>query len=153
MTAPGTASRIGAFFDVDETLLSVKTMFDFLAFHLARAPIGDDADRARRLARFREAAADKGVPREEVNRIYYEIYAGERADDLAALGRVWFGLRRREPGFVHSRVLATLVRHRLAGHTIVLVSGSMPVCLDPFADASGRTTCCARGRSPAPTAC
>jgi HAD superfamily hydrolase (TIGR01490 family) len=131
------STRIGAFFDVDETLLSVKTMFDFLGFHLARSARTGDAERDLRVERFRAAAADKAVPREEVNRIYYEIYADERAETLAALGRVWFGLRRREPGFVHARVVATLARHRMAGHRIVLVSGSMPACLDPLAEALG----------------
>ncbi|MBC8090924.1 MAG: HAD-IB family hydrolase [Pseudonocardia sp.] len=127
--------NVAAFFDVDETLISVKSMFDFLTFHLD-GTIGS-AGRAERVAAFRAAARDKQVPREQVNRVYYRIFAGERADTLAAVGRVWFELRRRERGFVHPHVVATLVRHRLAGHRIVLVSGSMPACLDPLAAALG----------------
>ncbi len=126
---------VAAFFDVDETLISIKSMFDFLDLHLTTTD-GDDG-RAQRVAEFWAAARAVEVPREEVNRIYYRIYAGERADALAAAGRTWFDLRRRRPGFVHPQVVATLARHRLAGHRIVLVSGSMPACLDPLADAIG----------------
>lgn len=135
------STRTAAFFDVDETLVSVKTMFDFLAFYLDRPHHPDrpdprgEPDRARRVARFRAAAKAPQVPREEVNRLYYEIYTGERADTLTGLGRTWFGLRRRTPGFIHPHVVATLARHRRAGHRVVLVSGSMPACLDPLAHA------------------
>jgi HAD superfamily hydrolase (TIGR01490 family) len=130
-------SRAAAFFDVDETLIAVKSMFDFLDFYLGNRVSEHDTGRASRVAAFRAAARDRRVPREEVNRVYYRIYAGERADTLAELGRTWFRTRRREPGFVLAPVVAALVRHRLAGHRVVLVSGSMPACLDPLADALG----------------
>lgn len=130
-----TASRVAAFFDVDETLIAVKSMFDFLDLYLDSPVSGHDPGLAARAAEFRTIARDERVPREEVNRAYYRVYAGERADALAELGRTWFRRRRRRPGFVLAPVVATLVRHRLAGHRIVLVSGSMPACLDPLAAA------------------
>jgi HAD superfamily hydrolase (TIGR01490 family) len=127
-------TRIGAFFDVDETLISVKSMVDFLEFYLARPHADENTGLRWRAAQFRAAAGDPRVPREEVNRRYYRIYAGERTDTLAELGRAWFTRRRREPGFVHAPVVAALIRHRQAGHRVVLVSGSMPACLDPLAE-------------------
>lgn len=134
----GTVStRTAAFFDVDETLIATKSMFDFLDLYLDSPVSAHDTGRAERVAAFRTAARDTRVPREEVNRIYYRIYAGERADTLDELGRSWFRTRRRRPGFVLAPVVAALVRHRLAGHRIVLVSGSMPACLDPLAAALG----------------
>ena len=108
-------------------------MVDFLDFYLERT--GPDRDRTERVVAFRAAAAAPDMPREEVNRSYYRSYAGERAEVLAELGRSWFARRRRQPGFVVPRLLGTLVRHRLAGHRVVLVSGSMPACLDPLAAA------------------
>jgi HAD superfamily hydrolase (TIGR01490 family) len=126
-----------AFYDVDETLISVKSMFDFLDFYLEHPDTDMGDGRAERLAFMRAAAKDKAVPRVELNRIYYRVYAGERAERLAALGEEWFAQRRRRPGFVLAPVVATLVRHRLAGHPTVLVSGSMPACLDPIAAALG----------------
>lgn len=140
-----TASRVGAFFDVDETLIAVKSMFDFLDLYLDGSASAPDPGRAARIAEFRALARDGQAPREEVNRAYYRIYAGERADRLAELGRTWFGRRRRGVGFVLAPVVATLIRHRLAGHRIVLVSGSMPACLDPLAAALGADdVACAR---------
>lgn len=130
-------TRAAAFYDVDETLISVKSMFDFLDFYLAHPDTDLGDGRADRLAFMRAAKTDPAVPRVELNRIYYRVYAGEPAERLAALGREWFAARRRRPGFVLAPVVATLVRHRLAGHPTVLVSGSMPACLDPLADAVG----------------
>ncbi|APU16586.1 MULTISPECIES: HAD family hydrolase [Actinoalloteichus] len=129
------APKIAAVYDVDETLLSVKSMVDFLRFYLAETEIPPDSDQARRLAEFQTALGADREPREQLNRRYYRVYTGERADRLAELGRRWFALRRAESGFVNAVVVAGLLRHRLAGHVVVAVSGSFGACLDPLREA------------------
>ncbi|MBM7774652.1 HAD superfamily hydrolase (TIGR01490 family) [Actinokineospora baliensis] len=128
--------RVAAFFDIDETLIAGKSMFDFLRFHLAddRSP---RLGQAERFAAFERAAAGGGLPRAEANREYYRIYRGVPADLVDRQGREWFERCRRTPGFINPRVVGALVRHRLAGHRVVLVSGSFPACLAPLADALG----------------
>ncbi|ASO21759.1 HAD superfamily hydrolase (TIGR01490 family) [Actinoalloteichus hoggarensis] len=129
--------RIAAVYDVDETLLSVKSMVDFLRFYLAETEIPPDSDQARRLAEFQTALAEDREPRELLNRRYYRVYTGERAARLAELGRRWFARRRAGDGFVNTAVVAGLIRHRLAGHVIVAVSGSFGACLEPLRAALG----------------
>ncbi|MBN0044354.1 HAD-IB family hydrolase [Streptomyces actuosus] len=123
----GSAVRI-AFFDVDETLIDLKSMFSFLEFHLA------DAGRYRAAEDALTGAARAGVPREETNRAYYRNYAGRDVAALAADGHRWFARELRREGFFHADVVAELRRLRGAGHRIALVSGSFRACLDPIAE-------------------
>ncbi|MEU6055330.1 HAD-IB family hydrolase [Streptomyces xanthochromogenes] len=124
-----------AFFDVDETLISVKSMFDFYAYYLD-AVVDDRAERARldrELADLRSA----GLPREEGNRRFYAVYAGHEARAVEELGRRWFADRLAAGGFFHDDVLATLRRLSREGVRTVLVSGSFGPCLDPIARYAG----------------
>ena len=132
---PGTRGRGIAFFDVDETLIGPKSMFSFLEFHLrdGSRPAGS-YDQA--VARLRAAAA-RGVPRQDVNRLYYRLMAGESAEGLRAAGLAWFSEAARGPGFWHTPVLERLRRHRAEGDLVVLLSGSFFACLDPIGEAAG----------------
>ncbi|MFE2911667.1 HAD family hydrolase [Kitasatospora indigofera] len=125
------------FSDVDETLITCKSMFDFLRFRLTRS-LGDEGEARYRLIRDQlRAQGEAGVPREEVNRAYYRLHAGQDAGELAALGEQWFAERSAEPGFFVPATLAALRRHREAGAALVLVSGSFSPCLAPLARAVG----------------
>ncbi|MCY9785079.1 HAD-IB family hydrolase [Nocardiopsis sp. EMB25] len=135
--APGTGARTPsiAFFDVDETLISPKSMFSFLEFYFhnsARPPGAYE----RVVAELREAAA-QGAPRQDVNRRYYRLMRGESAHRLRAMGREWFAARSLEPGFWHYPVVERLRRHRAAGDLVVLLSGSFFACLEPIRETVG----------------
>ena len=131
---PGTTRR-AAFFDVDETVIKVKSMFDFLRHWHERAGSGADAYETA-VARL-HAIADAGRPRSEVNRAYYRGFAGVPHADLMAEGRTWYARYRERPdAFVRSTQEA-LRRHRLAGDHVVFVSGSFSACLDPLAEDLG----------------
>nr|WP_017570552.1 HAD-IB family hydrolase [Nocardiopsis halotolerans] len=129
--------RYGAFFDVDETLVSDKSMFSFLAFYLSER--GESPSVYDRLTGELRGRARRGAPREAVNRAYYRLYQGEPRDRVAASGRRWFSERMRDPGFLHASTVGELDRHRAAGADIVLLSGSFFACLDPVAEALGAT--------------
>jgi HAD superfamily hydrolase (TIGR01490 family) len=120
-----------AFFDVDETLVDTKSMFDFLRFHLAAC--GDDGSRYDEQAGALRRAAASGVPRSEINRAYYRLFTGAGWTDLRAAGERWYAdlLTRPEPFLAEG--LAALRFHQAAGHVVALVSGSFRVCLDPVA--------------------
>ncbi|MFE4513143.1 HAD family hydrolase [Kitasatospora sp. NPDC056783] len=119
-----------AFFDVDETLIGVKSMFRFLEFHLRRQ--GEPAGTYRGLTAELRAQAAAGVPRHEINRRYYRLYAGQKADLLRESGREWFAAEMAEGLFVPETVEA-LDLHRAAGETVLLLSGSFFACLEPIA--------------------
>ncbi|HIY41084.1 MAG TPA: HAD-IB family hydrolase [Candidatus Nocardiopsis merdipullorum] len=133
----GRSPRYGAFFDVDETLVSDKSMFSFLAFYLRER--GEPPSVYDRLTGELHRWTRQGTPRESVNRAYYRIYRGEPKDRVAASGRRWFAERLGDPNFLHARTVGELDRHRDAGADIVLLSGSFFACLDPIAEAFGAT--------------
>ncbi|MDI6100397.1 HAD-IB family hydrolase [Actinoplanes sp. NEAU-A12] len=117
-------TRPVAFFDVDETLIAVKSMFDFLDYHR------------------RHGGAARPVPplpagwrgsRTELNRAYYRGYAGVSWARLLEEGRRWYADLCRRPRPFIAGGLDALHRHRAAGHAVVLVSGSFLPCLGPLA--------------------
>lgn len=131
----GTVNRPArlVFSDVDETLIAQKSMLDFLAYYFG----GTDGARGARLAArvrrdlFRRTAA--GASREAMNRLYYRTWEGESAARVARWARAWYAERSRAPGFYLADVRRALERHRDAGDTVILVSGSFPAVLAPIA--------------------
>ncbi|MFE0653430.1 HAD family hydrolase [Streptomyces sp. NPDC059534] len=124
------AATRAAFFDVDETLITCKSMACVLARFWGRGEVA-----ARRLAAARaslQAQIGAGVPREQVNRSFFRFLAGSRLDELEACGQEWYE-KARTGGLVHTPVYDALRRHANAGDLIVLVSGAFSACLDPLA--------------------
>jgi HAD superfamily hydrolase (TIGR01490 family) len=120
-----------AFFDVDETVIRVKSMFDFLEFWYARD--GADGDRYASVAAELRALAGSGIDRSEVNRAYYRNFAGVRAADLEQAGTEWYAAYRELPDSYVLGTLARMADHKAAGTPIVLVSGSFRPVLQPLA--------------------
>lgn len=122
-----------AFFDVDETLLNTKSMFDFLRFRRT-------AEERRKATERLTSMAQAGIDRTEINRAYYNLWAGESWVELMQAGEAWYADlcsgRRIGPPFIAS-TLSALRRHRAAGHGIALISGSFLPCLRPLADDLG----------------
>ncbi|MFI9503723.1 HAD family hydrolase [Nocardia sp. NPDC052566] len=125
---------IVAFFDVDQTLISVASMYRFLESYFTAA---GTSERYRDVRTRLAAATADGVPREELNRVLFRALAGEETAAVREAGRRWFAGERDRPGFYHPASVGALARHRRAGHRTVLVSGSFPACLAPIADALG----------------
>lgn len=111
-----------AFFDVDETLLALNSLTSFLKYRLPAAYPG--AVRALR------ALIDAGCTREEVSRAYYRLYEGCDADALRRCGEDWFATLATPQVFIPG-TLAAFRAHQEAGDLTVLVSGSLPACIDP----------------------
>ncbi|MGK4585111.1 HAD family hydrolase [Kitasatospora sp. HPMI-4] len=126
-----TGRRTAAFFDVDETLITAKSMFEFLRYWLARH--GDDGTVFQKRADALLEMARSG-PRETGNRAYYTNFAGAPAAGLAAAGRDWYAAYRTGPKAFVTAALGALAHHRAAGDLVVLVSGGFAACLAPLAD-------------------
>jgi hypothetical protein len=94
------------FCDVDETLISCKSMFEFARFQRVRR-YGDAGARwYEELAGEMRRQSAAGAPREAVNRSYYRAYTGESAATMTTLGRAWFDLASQDPGFFITSTVA-----------------------------------------------
>ncbi|MGW2746731.1 HAD family hydrolase [Streptomyces sp. NPDC001450] len=123
-----------AFFDVDETLITCKSMLSFLDFHWGR-----EGRSPSRLTTARAALGHQlrsGVPREQVNRAFYRLLRGSRESDLEESGRLWFA-RENARGLFHPPVREALRQHHRAGDLTILLSGSFAACLAPVGQAVG----------------
>lgn len=123
-----------AFFDVDGTLLTVTSLFRFLAYDCAvRGQPESYVDAMADLDR-RKAA---GASRVEANRAFFGVFAGRSVADLATGGRRWFDLERALGGLFDPRVFTMLRAHAAGGDLVVLLSGSFAPCLAPIARLTG----------------
>lgn len=127
-----------AFFDVDETLIGLKSMFSFRAF-FHRQSLGPD------LGRLAEDEAQlgllelltKGASRLEVNRHFYRTLQGLSQAAVCDCARAWYALHRDAPGFFVRPVLDRLRAHQAQGVGVALVSGSCTEILLPLAQDLG----------------
>lgn len=117
-----------AFFDVDETLLSVRTLESFLLYYRERKPGWVSTERLRRLAE--EVLEDD---RAVFNATYYSLWADLSVADVRRAGEEWYREMSLRDGFFRPNVREQLERLRGDGAAIVLVSGSFGPPLDPLA--------------------
>ncbi|MEV6947639.1 HAD-IB family hydrolase [Streptomyces sp. NPDC051172] len=121
-----------AFFDVDETLVAVKSMLDFWDFWAASGawPVPADVPDL-------GALAMAGVDRTTLNREYYRRFAGVPVVTLRSAARSWYDTHRRGPRAFVTAGVEAVQRHRSQGHKVVLVSGSLGSLLEAVAEDLG----------------
>lgn len=127
-----------AFFDVDETLIGLKSMFSFRAF-LHRHLLGQD------LGRLAEDEAQgamldllaRGASRLDINRHFYRTLQGRSRALVCACAQEWYAQQRQQPGFFVRPVLEHLRAHQADGVAVALVSGSCAEILAPLAKELG----------------
>jgi len=134
---PGAKPRLSqraAFFDVDGTLLTVTSLFRFLAYDCAvRGQPESYVDFMAELDRLKAA----GASRVEANRAFFTSFAGRSVADLVTGGQRWFELERALGELFDPRVLTMLRAHSAGGDLVVLLSGSFAPCLTPIARLTG----------------
>jgi HAD superfamily hydrolase (TIGR01490 family) len=125
--------EVAAIFDVDGTLVGSNVVSYYAWLKTREMP---PAMRPLWIAGFLTKipyywALDK-VSRAHFNRAFYKNYAGWSPVRARHLGQESF------PGFTLSRIypdaLATLRKHKAAGHRVVLLSGALDFVLDPLRD-------------------
>ncbi|MEE3359340.1 MAG: HAD-IB family hydrolase [Pseudomonadota bacterium] len=112
------------FFDIDDTLIATKSMFDFQSYYYAHACEYRHADPKAVMSTFRQSLAQQ-VPdgcREDLNRAFYRSFEGRSLIEVETLAEEWFATL---PASVWIEpALALLRKRRDEGYLIVGVSGS-----------------------------
>ncbi|MEP3298386.1 MAG: HAD-IB family hydrolase [Pseudoruegeria sp.] len=122
-----------AFFDVDDTLIRIKSMFSFYRFWCLDV-FGD----SKKLEEFEGHFSDMrkaGKSREELNRAYYRCFSGVSAMDLTVAAETWATrmLSNPKPLFF-DEVVQEMRALSENGIAPVFVSGSFPGLLQPIAN-------------------
>lgn len=122
-----------AFFDVDDTLISVKSMLSFQDFWYER--FNEHEAKELYYADLRQHMHAE-ASWEVLNRLYYQHFAGRKVRDVEQCGEEWFAhMQLRHTNLFHSIPLAELRQHQTEGREVVFVSGSFPALLRPVARA------------------
>ncbi|MBB4868224.1 HAD superfamily hydrolase (TIGR01490 family) [Pseudomonas nitritireducens] len=122
-----------AFFDVDETLIDLKSMFSFRAFYF-RQLLGEE-----RGAQAETAAAQQiddhlrqGRDRSAINTLFYEVFRDHLPWQVAEAAEAWYAQERLRPGFFIPASLHALKAHQREGDVVAFVSGSAIEFLTPL---------------------
>lgn len=130
-----------AFFDVDETLIGIKSMFSFRDFYLHWTLGVEQGTAAQRHARIQvQQHVARGLDRTEVNRLFWESFRGFEQTDVQQAAHDWHQQVRRQPGYFIQQALDALQQHQQAGTEPVFVSGSCTEILVPLAAELGVRT-------------
>ena len=122
-----------AFFDLDGTLIKIKSMMSFLEYCCDRKLVAHDFHTV--LSLLAKSYKD-GASREQLNIAYYRLYRGCRWDDILVAGDRWFDTLDLSDAF-YSNVLERLRQHQRCGDEAVIVSGSFAACVAPMANHLG----------------
>jgi HAD superfamily hydrolase (TIGR01490 family) len=123
-----------AFFDVDETLINLKSMFSFRSFYLKWAlGINQGLRKERQEMESIKQLQAKGSDRTEINRHFYRSFKNQSPDKVRLAARAWYSSVRSSPDFFFQASLKELTTHQDRGVGVVLVSGSCEEILEPLA--------------------
>ncbi|MFI8417106.1 HAD family hydrolase [Serratia sp. NPDC078593] len=118
-----------AFFDVDETLIRMKSMFHFYQYWSAVR--GCQKEYEVFMQEFRLALAE-GVKRETLNRMYYRQFIGVNIDDIYQVAEDWFHEFLLHKDSYIPAAVDSFQRHKRRGDITVFISGSMLPLLKPL---------------------
>lgn len=126
-----------AFFDVDGTLLSLKSMLSFQEFYFRWEHRGEEGLGGAKWEEFlsRFAAWERqGRDRLFLNREFYRSFRGREPGAVRAVAEEWFEhQKQRRPGLMIASTLRVLRAHQERGQHPVFVSGSLTEILQPLA--------------------
>ncbi|MBX9702526.1 MAG: HAD-IB family hydrolase [Silvanigrellaceae bacterium] len=125
-----------AFFDVDETLITFKSMSSFLKYFYKIKYGSIGIILYYKFTILMRLFHYIGVKREKLNKNYYKKYKGYFEEEIKCIGSRWFS-EYKNKNFYNEPILKELYRHLDSGAKIVLVSGSFSPCLIPIANDLG----------------
>ncbi|GLQ30410.1 HAD family hydrolase [Litoribrevibacter albus] len=133
------------FFDVDETLITVKSMLSFQSFYyqFLKDKGLEPEEGFIRFEDFKQSfeLLSRTLPREEVNRAYYRSFEGRSVELVEAACEAWFEWAQTEYGndLWQPDGMDLLRDYQQQGSRIFLVSGSFKELLAPLAQQLGVT--------------
>lgn len=120
-----------AFFDVDDTIISVKSMLSFQDYWYQHYP--DPALEQRYRSDLANVEKDKACWL-TLNQKYYSHFSDREVRKVVSLARQWYLEQINTGHFYHANIVNVLRQHQNLGHTCVFVSGSFPALLIPIAE-------------------
>lgn len=121
-----------AFFDVDETLINCKSMFDFQEYYLQKKYGRLGKLFFKSSWKVIKTLASMKVDRVKINAFYYRLYKNQSYQSILDIGENWYKHRKIQSDFFKDESLALMKNLQDDGFKIVFVSGSFQACLEPI---------------------
>jgi HAD superfamily hydrolase (TIGR01490 family) len=132
-----------AFFDVDGTLLSGKSLIGFAQFLQTYTPM--QIPTLPMFLQRLQIMFQQDMPRPEMNRYYFSIFKGQLEQAVDAAGLEWFMQEKTKSGFYVQSSLDKLRFLKEKNYRIVFVSGSfMPILSHLAREVGGDDVLCSR---------
>lgn len=114
------------FFDLDNTLINVKTMFSFQEYFFTHGSLSKDANDSSYSAFVARLASLPNKDRSVLNREFYQSFRGRSRHEVCALAPRWFEelVRRTPSGLWVDNTLALARDMKLNGFLLVAVTGA-----------------------------
>ncbi|WNO10707.1 HAD-IB family hydrolase [Teredinibacter sp. KSP-S5-2] len=113
-----------AFFDVDGTLISIKSLISFARYLEGHVP---ESNKVCSLTLFNDQLIDKlrnDVARDDLNRHYFSLYKQFTIAQIRELAKNWFDEVESDDDFYIAETLQELIRLKDEGYRVVFVTGS-----------------------------
>ncbi|MGS2716720.1 HAD family hydrolase [Eionea flava] len=124
-----------AFFDVDDTIISTKSMMGFIALYFT--DINNENLKNKFYTEVKELT-NLGASWETMNEVYYSYFKNFSTESVKKIANLWFFNNIEHPlGFYHKNIVKILKEHQSNGIECVFVSGSFQELLQPIADDLG----------------
>lgn len=123
------------FSDVDETLISRKSMLDFMTEFLFLSDYAKENNFYQKQEEFKalvELSKDTKNSREDLNRRFYHLFEGVSQVVLQTLASTWVNSRIKDGDFFIEKVLSDYQKHQKKGAKLILISGSFQEILTPI---------------------
>ncbi len=124
-----------AFFDLDETVINIKSMFHFLNFFIDNVKKNNSLYASsinKKAINFKNSVAQK-KPREKLNLLYYQIYQDVEYDFFKDMAKAWMDeIKADITSIVQPLVLECIKKEHSKNKKIVVVSGSFYEIMDVF---------------------
>jgi HAD superfamily hydrolase (TIGR01490 family) len=121
-----------AFFDVDNTIISIKSLISFIEYLEIRP---QSRVKIRALGQFAsriKLQLSQNVSRTELNRQYFSLYKGVDKIALEQEAEKWFEEAEMQPNFYIDKTVAEIRRLQQEGFLIVFVTGSFLPLIAPL---------------------
>ena len=122
------------FFDVDGTLINIKSTHSFLRFYYQYRFQKMHLLKYLLYTTKIKLYEKMGIDRSYLNVLYYKNFTGEKSNVINQLAQQWFSRISKNPKLFLAETLSELIKHQSNDAEIVLVSGSFQECLLPLAE-------------------
>ncbi|MGD9209703.1 MAG: HAD family hydrolase [Desulfobacteraceae bacterium] len=121
-----------AFFDVDETIIRIKSMIDFQKYYFFNHPELGENEYNKYFAQMTEWM--EKYDRNIINRKFYETFKGRNKAVVESMAVEWYRqLKLKKPNLFIEGIMRAIRFHKENGDHIVLLSGSSLEILSPLA--------------------